>query len=295
MAIEYPIWFTILVYINLYFTQYWYALFPAMGSIIPLVLLRTFSFPLLTRNPAELIIIFGPTKAKVIRVTSRVLPFFTYKNNLYWFSEPAQVGHNLLHIYFEGVNQPLTHLERLQGKVGDIISLREFTKQTASHAVILPPSSKSFIRSWVLIVNGDQVELKTTKEAGVKGKQQYKIGIMKRIGLYMMQTVEVEAEGENSSETASQVLQTITAQTIQQKIGNITKGTNFSSRYAFKILKRARHVESNWTKLLLGEFDWRLIIIIVAVIAIFALIFFVFKPGDISSIGPPPASLNVGK
>lgn len=290
MTIEYPLWFTILVYINLYFGEYWYALFPAMASAIPLILVRMFAFPLLTRNPAELIIIFGPTKARVIKVTSKVLPFFTFKNNLYWFAEPIEVGHNLLHIYVEGVNQPITNLERNPDKEANMLSLREFTKQTTSHNIIIPPSMKSFIRSWVLIVKGGKVELKTASEAGVKGKQLYRLGVFKRIGLYMMKEVEVEAE--NSSSSAKELLQTVTVQMIQQKIGNIVKGTNFSSRYAFKILKRARYVEINWINMLTGAFDMRMLLIIGAVIIVFILIFFVFKPGDISSLGPPPAGLG---
>jgi hypothetical protein len=296
---QYPFWFVILVYIQQYFSQYWYILFPAMASIIPMLLIKLFAFPLLTRNPAELILIFGPRKVTVLRRISGYLPYFAFKQRMYWFAEPHQVGNNLLHLYFEGLNQPITHLERNQDKEKDIISLREFNKQTASHNIRIPPSLKSFIRSWALIIDETTVvdgkpvislELVPSRVAKVPQKQSYNIGVLKRIGLY--RRMNKVAEGETSSGTANQELVTLTVQKVQEKLGDVVKGTNFSSRLAWKILKRTRDLELNWVRWLLGEFDWRIIMLALLIIVAFVGIWFI---SNSFSPGPAPAGVPTGK
>lgn len=297
----YPWYIVLMVYIQQYFSQYWYILFPAMGSSIPMILIKVFAFPLLTRNPAELILIFGSKKVTVLRRTSSYLPYFVHKQRLYWFGEPHEVGNNRLHLYFEGINQSITRLERNQDKEKDMISLREFFKQTSPHNVRIPPSMKSFIRSWVLIIHEDEreitdkdgkakkvpnvwIELKTSREMKLPQKQYYTIGVLKRIGIYRVKNQIVEAE--NASGVAKQELVTLTVQAVMEKLGDVVKGTNFSSRLAFKILKRTRDLELHWTQWLLGEFDWRLIMILLLVIVAFVGIFFIsnsFSPG-----APPP-------
>jgi len=287
-----PIWFNILVYIQLYFKTYWYILYPALIGVAPFVLVRTFSIPLLTRNPAELVLIFGPRKVTVLKVTSHYLPFFVHKQRLYWFTEPLPMGNNLVHIYFEAVNQDVVHLDRLPDKEANILSLREYFKQVSPQHVNIPPSMKTFNKNWVLIVNEPEgkVELKTAREAGLKGKQYYQIGILKRIGLYHIVAQEVEST--TASSTAKPQLITLTVQSVFEKLGDIVKGNNFSSRMAYKIIKRARYLEINWVRLLLGDFDWRLILVILLVIAAIAGIYFLFPQGDLSSLGPPPAGIK---
>lgn len=261
-----PIWFNILIYIQLYFSQYWYVLFPAIFGAIPLVLVRTFAMPLLTRVPHELVIIFSPRRATVLKVVSRYLPYFVHKQRLYWFDEPHQVGNNILHIYFEGVNQPITHLERIPHKESNILSLREYYNQTKSHHIILPPSLKSFGREWALIINDTtkKVELKTAREAGVKGKQFYKIGLLKRIGVFRVK--QIEAQGSNSSASAKAELVTVTVQSIQQKLGDVVKDNNFSSRLAYKIIKKTRKIETDWIMMLTGAMDMKIVIVLLMIV-----------------------------
>lgn len=289
-GIEYPISTAILIYIQLVFTQFWYISFPALVGSIPIILIRTFAFPLLTRNPTELILIFGPNRARVMKVRQRVHPFFSYRNNLYWFDDPIEVGHNLYHIYIEGVNQPLTRLTRNQEKEANIMSLREYDKPLG-HNIMIPPSFDSFIRNWVLIIKPEGGELKPASEVKeVRGKLRYKIGLLKRIGLFIVEPKVQEVEGANASGNAETVLTMVTMQMIQQKLGPVTKGTNFSSRYAFKILKRTRYVEINFIKMLTGAFDFRIILIILIIVAAMAGIYFLMPSGD---IGPPPPGVTL--
>lgn len=258
----YPLTVVILVYLQLYFSQFWYALFPAMAFGTYFGGMKLFTFPLHTRNPVELVVIFKPSRAIVLKVTDKSLPYFTHKNQLYWFGEPHTVGNNLLHLYFSGVNQPITHLDRVATKESDIITLREFTKQVTGHNIRIPAGRRAFIRNWVLIIKNGEVKLQTLKESGLKGRQRYKINVLTRIGLYMTQ--EIEAESTNTSANAR--LQSVTIQTIQQKIGDKVRGTNFSSRLAYKIIKRARYVEINWVRLLTGGFDWKIIMFLLLIV-----------------------------
>jgi hypothetical protein len=265
-------------------------LFPAIGAGGFLIAIKMFTMPLLTRNPAELVIILGPNRATVLKVKQKTLPYFQFRKSLYWFAEPIPVGHNLVHVYFEGVNQPITSLERNKDKISNLIGIRDNDKQIAKHQVIIPPSIKSFTKSWVLVLKNNTIELMTSKEAGLKGKQRYKIGVLKRIGIY--QTVTQEQTLDNASASAHAELQQITLQTVLQKLGDVVKGGNFNSRYSYKLLRKIRHTEINWIRMLTGAFDWRIIMVIVIIIAIAALMYFLSQQ---FSPGAPPPGVKLGK
>lgn len=62
------------------------------GFIIGILyIIRYFAFPLLTRNPNELVLMIGPSRVKFYRVTQQMIPFFTLKKGAYWFGEGGEV------------------------------------------------------------------------------------------------------------------------------------------------------------------------------------------------------------
>lgn len=289
---ELPLWVNVLIFMQQY-SMYLYPTILIGGAI---GFLRMFTMPLITRTPQELIVMLGPGKAKIIKVTNRYLPFFIYRRGLYWFSQPIEIGHNLVHLYFEGINQPITALDRNGDKEADILAQREFIKQTKSHTVYIPVSMKVFSVNWALIlkeVEGEDgtkkhmVKLVPSKELKIKGRAQYRIGFFKRIGIYM--ATEQVAEGSNASDS----LQTLTVQTVMSKLGAAVKGTNFSSVYAAKILKATKKIERDWIMMLTGAFDMRIIIVLMITILAIVAVFLLFKPGDISSLGPAPPGVHL--
>jgi hypothetical protein len=293
-----PFWVQILVTLNLY----WIYILPAvlLGGIFGLM--RMFTMPLLTRNPHELVIIFGSSKAKVYKVVGRYLPFFLTKKGAYWFSDAAPLGHNLLHVYFEGVNQPVYALKRNVDKESHIMSHRENITQIKGHTVLIPPSMRTFARNWVLIIKygtpADKdkpapitVELKTAKSVGL-GKQPYKLGLFKRIGVY--QVSQQVAEGAN----ASKQLQTITVQNVIEKVGGNVKGMNFSSSFSGRLIKNVRRVERNWQMLLTGGFDMRVILVMIVMFGIIAMAYLLFLAPNAplspqAQLPPPPPGVKL--
>jgi len=282
--------------------QYYYVLYPAILGGGGFALLRMFTMPLITRTPHELIIILRPNSYKVIKRVSNNLPYFMFKKGLYWFADPLPLGNNLVHVYFEGVNQPITHLARIDTKEADMLAQREYFNETKSHTVLLPVSMKVFTTNWALILNqieeghGDEktisykLQLLTNKEAGIKGRQQYRGGFFKRLGLYVSTQVAAEGEVGNAS---SEDLQSITVQTVVKRLGGVVRGTNFSSTYGAKILKGVKKLERDWYMLLTGALDMRIIIVLMVMVLAIVAVFLLFKPGDISSLPPPPPGVTL--
>ena len=93
----------ILVYLNLYGMY----VTPTFALGLYYAIMRIFANPLATTNPHELVIIAAPSRVYVTKVTSRYLPFFTFKKGAYWFADPVSDGHNKYHVYIDGVNQPI--------------------------------------------------------------------------------------------------------------------------------------------------------------------------------------------
>lgn len=300
-----PFWFQILVTLNLY----WVYILPAVliGGVFGF--LRLFTMPLLTRNPHELVIILGANKAKIYKVVSRHLPFFLTKRGAYWFSEPKALGHNLIHVYFEGINQPVYELKRNPDKESHVMSHRDNIVSIKSHTVIIPPGVSSFTRNWVLVIKSEKVgapvkvgekmeqaenitiKLVPAKVVGL-GKQPYKIGFFKHIGVYRL--TEATAEGANTS--ASKELQSVTVQTIIEKVGGTAKGMNFSSSFSFRLIRNVRRIERNWQLMLTGGFDPRIILALIIMLGMIAMAYFLFLSPDApfsAKLPPPPPGLNV--
>lgn len=275
----------ILVYLNLYGMY----ITPTFALGLYYAIMRIFANPLATTNPHELVIIAAPSRVYVTKVTSRYLPFFTFKKGAYWFADPVSDGHNKYHVYIDGVNQPITNLERSETKVNDLITHRDYMKQIKSHNPLLP-RRLSFGKNFALVIDpsatGNNAEL-----VRVSTPQPFKLRLMVRFGIYVKVRQTKEAEGTNESGSNTQLV-ALTTQTILQQIGAVQENTNFSASYAAKILKTVSGLERNWLSFLSGAMDWK-IIAVLAIAAVAVVMVFMFGGGigggdPMAALGPRP-------
>jgi hypothetical protein len=284
----------ILTYVFVMLQSWAPVLYAGVAAIAYLVVVRLLAFPLITRNPHELVVLLGANKATIRSVVDKHLPFFTLKKGAYWYGDGLQCEGNTLHVYTENVNQPVHTLKRMPNKEVDVMRYKNTSqwaaRQTKPHKVLLPPlTRKVFVRDYVLILKKDTAELVPAKDSGLKGKQPYKIGFFRRLGVYEMAENEKAVESTN----ASDVVQSVTVQTVLQKIGNIHQHTNFSSVAALTIINKVRRDDRHLVRRLTGSMDPRLIMAIVMIAGIAAIglmMWFVFKP-DVSSLPPPPPEI----
>jgi hypothetical protein len=282
----------IMTYIFVMLQSWAPVLYAGVAAIAYLVVVRLLAFPLVTRNPHELVVLLGSNKAEVRAVKDKHLPFFTLKRGAYWYGEGVECEGNVIHVYTENINQPVNGLTRIPNKEIDIMRYKTTSqwaaRQTKPHKVLLPPlSRKAFIRDYVLVLNEDKAELVPTKESGLKGKMPYKIGFFRRLGVY--ETIEKEQESTNASDT----LQSITVQSILQKVGSVHQHTNYSSVAAKSIIDKVRRDDRHLVRRLTGSMDPRLVmalVMIAGIAAIGLMMYFVFKP-DVASLGPPPPEI----
>lgn len=275
----------ILVYLNLY----GYYVTPTFALGLYYAIVRIFANPLVTRNPHELVIIAAPNRVYIAKVVSRYLPFFTHKKGAYWFSNPVTDGFNKFHVYIDGINQPITNLERSESKVNDLITNREYIKQVKSHNPFLI-RKMSFGKNFALVIDpsapaGQNAQLIRTKEP-----QPFRLRLLVRFGIYIKVKQEIESEDGSSNGNSNSRLVQLTTQTILQQVNTVQENSNFSASYASKILKTLSGLEKNWLNYLSGAFDWK-IILVLAIAAVAVVMVFVFS-GSMGGGGDPLAALG---
>lgn len=309
----------------IFFWVYKFFIIPSVAIGATMYLVRIFAFPLLSRNPCELVVIMGPDRVKIKRVKERLLPYFLHRKGAYWFTDAKTLtkvegvkkktatrpkkpsrfakkqnvlempevtaetqesesripfAQNKIHVYVDAVNQPVYDLVRMENKITDITSAHGMARQVKSHSIQIPPSFASFTKNWVLKIYSDHCELEATKI-----KQPFKVSFLTRLGVVL-----VGKEQAVESGNASDVLQSVTVQTVMQKIGSIEQNANFSASWMFQCIKAVNLLEKNWMRYLTGAMDMRFLLVVIGVIAVIAMyVLFVGPP----TLPPPPAGVKM--
>lgn len=309
----------------LYSFNFYIVPFVAMGAVV--YLMKMWTCPMITRNPCELAILFGPDRAQVYKVTRRLAPFFTTKDGNYWFGagktvavtqpsknikaakkglfggrrgkqgpaptvasredheafKPAPVPKNKLHVFVEGVNQPVDQLDRMETKLADLTVHYRPLKQIKRQTVRFPKVSLAFERNWALIVKNEGYELRPTRE-----KQPHKVNFFVRVGLYIENKAENAKSVAESENTSASDLLSVTIQTVKEKVGDTEQNANFSAAFARNILRQVRWMERNWIGLLTGASNMLPLLIMAGAAMAVVVIFLMFPQGP-GAIGPRPA------
>lgn len=324
-----------------YLYGYNFYIMPGVVAGIMIFLMPMFTCPLITRNPTELAIIFGPDKAKVLKVAKRLRPFFVLPDTVYWFGkakpvtvmqpkikpktqrkaisplslfrkrpkesaaeiarqeheemDPAPVPKNNVHVYIQGINQPVDQLERMETKYSDLTAHWKFVKQTKSQGVRFPKISLAFERNWALVVKKDGSELRPTKQP-----QPQKVNWRTRIGLYVTKdvwdemqrassenaTITSTSTSTNTTSTESGDLLSVTIQKVTDIVGDVQQNANFSASFARDLLRDIRWMERSFLNKLIGVVDMLpLMIIIGGAVAVIAVLL-LYPSGP--TVGPRP-------
>lgn len=188
---------------------------------------------------------------------------------------------SLLHIFVDAVNQPIYDLKRNPNKVMDLTVHRQVRNEVRKHNVLIPPTW-SFGKNWMIVINGDKAFIERTNK-----KQPHKVSFLSRVGIYKVDEVKV---GESSTSASTTTLKTVTVQTIIEEVGGLLHNSNYSASFSRKLIRDIRNYERNWVMILLGLFDWRIIMVLLVAVVIIAAVFLLYKPGDLSGLGPQPGT-----
>jgi hypothetical protein len=277
--------------IFIFIYMYWFIMVGVFAPAFYYVFLKIFVFPLITRKSHELVLIIKPESVTIKKITSRLTPFFYYKRNAYWFDEPLSdvSSLNKYNIYVEGINQNITHKEKHENKVHDILKELTIPKQITSHTVLLPKNIKQhFNRNFILLVDptGQFAELSAVKE-----RQPLKVNFYHTLGVYLQKQVQSEKpiEGETASGSGLKVVQ-LNTQVVLQEIKFASQYRYYSSYFAYSLSKRIQRTEKNWMTWIKGALDPKLImamIILMATVGVVILIMTTFKNPQ-ALLGPMP-------
>lgn len=276
----------LLVWINIYGIYLAIAFVPCTYYIW----LRIFSFPLITRKPQELLLMLTPEKVTIKKVKSRELPFFKLRKGLYWFSEPFQDidSNNKFHVFIEGLNQALTETERRENKVDELITYTEKINSLSNHKILFPKNIKAHMHRHYMITLEPHTKL--LKLTPVDERQNHRYSFVHSIGFQIQeqnlnedQTQDIESE----SSSGNLVFTQLTTQSILKKIKFIQEYNYFSSFSAYQLSKKIKRMNRNFVMWLLGSFDVRILILLIAVFGSIAMIIF-GMPLLTPDIGPMP-------
>lgn len=277
----------ILIFLNLYGIY----LLIAFGPATYYIWLKIFSFPLITRKNHELVLIITPEKIDIKKIRSRIMPFFSFKKGLYWFSEPFDDidSRNKFHVFIEGINQSLNDIERRDNKLDELLTYTDRIKALSSHSIVLPKDIKKHMNRHFIITlepNSNQLKIMPTPE-----RQNHRFSFYHTIGFQIQTPVQVEEEIpeiENaSSEQPKVVFTQLTTQMILQKIKYIQEYNYFSSFSAFTLSKKIRSINSNFYMWLLGAIDVKILVVLIGVIGAIALVY-LGMPLLTPKLGPMP-------
>lgn len=273
MTEEIPIFFQVLIWLNLYWYVFLLTFIPAMYYIFN----RLIAFPLAPNKPHEFMIIAKPEKVKIQKVANRIFPFFTFKKGLYWFSSPCGDVENFqkYHVYIEGINQSVVDMERRESKLDDILQTDAKGKQIIGHQIRVPIKIKDHLhRHYALTLDKNKKLAILTKTSK---RQPFKISLYHTLGIYIQEDEEVEQELEHESSTNGQTLIQLTNQTVVQQINFVQNYSYFSSSTSFNIWKKRRKLEMLFVSWLKGSADPRLMAALIiggSILAVMALLIF---------------------
>jgi len=281
----------IVLNIFVFIFMYWYIVVGIFAPAFYYVFLKIFVFPLITRKSHEFVLIVKPESVTIKKIAARLTPFFYYKKNAYWFDEPlSDVGSlNKYNIYVEGINQNITHKEKHENKVHDLLKELVIPKQIGSHSVLLPKNIKEHLnRHFILLVDpsGKFIELRAVKE-----RQPLKVNFYHTLGIYLQKQVQTEKplEGESASGSGLKVVQ-LSTQVVLQEIKFASQYRYYSSHFAYSLSKRVQRTEKNWMTWIKGALDPKMImalIILMATVGVVILIMVTFKNPQ-ALLGPMP-------
>jgi hypothetical protein len=197
---------------------------------------------------------------------------------------------SLLHIYVDAVNQPVYSLKRNTSKTMDLVIHRGVKTEVAGHKLIIPPKF-AFGNNWKLLIYPETNEAVWQK---TREKQPYKLNFFVRMGVYIVRTVRVETgvASTNTNAESQQVLEAVTVQKIVDQVGGTIKDSNYSSTFAYSLMKNIKHFERMWVATLLGAMDMRIVIILLVMVAGIAMYFMIPAP-SLESLGPPPPGVKI--
>ena len=260
----------IIVNIFIYMNMYWYVIVFTFVPALYYILLNFFQFPLLTNKIHELVIIMTPEKIKIKKITARYMPFFNFKNGIYWFDIPCSDidSLNQIHTYIAEVNQPITKMERRKNKVNDLITNQSKIKQLSGHKLLLLRNFKKHLhRHYTLTIDAEQNIYKLTP---TDIAQPLKINFYHSIGVYIQKSVEQPKEQVIESSGGNLILQAITTQTILQQVQYVQEHSYYSSNFAFNLLRKIIRIERNYMMYVLGSIDPKIIAVIIAMVGMIA-------------------------
>jgi len=294
-------------------------------------MIRIWSFPLITRNPHELVIMVNAGKVKIHKVKDNSRPLFTTKKGLYFFAEslPVTIQHKLtikthkpllfkktqmpeleqtneqqlvklsfaenrILLYSQDINQPLTDLTMMKTKIQNILTHYVPTKAVGSHAVQIPASLKwVFWRNWQLEVRSDS----TIVLQPVRERQPLRVNFFIRMGIvFPSKQQQAIKEASTSAAASEKTMQSgdglLSIQKITQSLGDIERTSNMSAAFYLDIVKKLRKLHSRkWMMQLTGQFDARLIFIVVGALAAIVLVLFMLQP-NMSMLPPAPPGVK---
>jgi len=197
---------------------------------------------------------------------------------------------NQLHVYTHAVNQSIYRMERRETKVDEILNNDPKPRKMSNHNIWIMQSPKlHFHRHWQLIIDhtGTLYTL-----IPVKDRQQFSIGFWHSLGVILQKEVEVEEQTEVSvgGGKGKQLIQTtITTHIVLQQMKEVQDYQNFSATRAYMLLKRRSKIEERFMSWIMGNFDMRVLVILLgAVAAIGLILYFMTGTNTQDAMGPPP-------
>lgn len=285
------VFFDILIWMNLYGIYILIAFVPSVYYIW----IKIFSFQLITRKNHELLIMITPEKTTIRKIKSREMPFFKYLKGLYWFSEPFEDtdSNNKFHVFIQGINQSLSEIERRPNKLDELLTYTENFKALTKHSIIIPKNIKAHMhRHYMITLEPLSKQLKLTP---VKDRQNHRLSFYHTLGFQIQSELQTAQEIKNTTSSSENipsnniVFTQLTTQTILQKIKYIQEYNYFSSYSAYLLSRKIKKLNTNFFFWLLGTFDPRIIIVLVAMFGAIAMVWF-GMPLLTPDIGPMPSN-----
>jgi hypothetical protein len=266
----------ILVAINMY----WYFFAALFVPATYYIFLKIFTFPLITRKAHDFVLVASPESIHIRKITSRIAPFFNFKRNLYWFSESSEDDSSLNRylIFVEGINQPITEVNRNQNKVHDVTHTYKLPRQVSGHKIIIPIRLKEHLnRHFKLIVNA---ETGKTRLEPTSQRQPLRVSFFHTMGVLIESVQKVENEIELGSSSGKTVQVHLTSQLMMQQLKTTSETSNFSSSYAYESWRSCIDAQHAITGNLSGAMDPKTIMLLLALMGVGAGIFFAFYYSD---------------
>src|SRR6185437_11458887 len=195
---------------------------------------------------------------------------------------------NEIHIFTHAVNQEVYDMERNPAKLNELVNGDHMIKPMPKHGIwIMKNFFQHFHRHWEIIVDpdGKYYELRPVSQ-----RQQFSVSLWHTIGVTLQRFEQVENEVPiEGSSKHQQKLTTIsvTNQIVKNQITFAKEWQNFSANTGYRILKRARRIESKFDFWVTGSWDLRPIIILVGAFACVGLVLYLFHGGG-TTLGPMP-------